>query len=135
MPAILDKDAVDAWLDPDFDNAQALHALLKPYPASKMQAEEAPPEDPSPRVVSRRTVAGDDASLERAALHGEDHADILRNLKAHMRCTFFETRDGVSFYCGVVDPHRPAVRTADGWRCSKHGGQADQLSLNDLLDT
>lgn len=138
MPVILDKEAVDVWLDPDFDNTQALHGLLKSYPARKMKAEEAPPDQPSARAVTRQVSERGDAStasVERAALHSENHDDILRNLNAHMRCMFFETRDGVLFYCGVVDPHRPAVRTADGWRCSEHGGQDDQHSLGGYFDT
>jgi putative SOS response-associated peptidase YedK len=141
MPAILlDNDAVDLWLDPDFYNFQALKALLKPYPAAQMEVEEVPPEEKSVRVVTGKASVFDEQSrsantLEPAGANVEDHEDILRNLQAHMRCMFFEERDGVVFYCGVVDPNRPAARVGNQWRCSKHGGHADQLSLNDLFDT
>lgn len=38
MPVILDRHAIDIWLDPACDDADALRALLKPYPAEQMEA-------------------------------------------------------------------------------------------------
>lgn len=38
MPAILGREACDAWLDPTLRNANALVSLLKPYPVAEMTA-------------------------------------------------------------------------------------------------
>lgn len=36
MPVILDKDGVDAWLDPDRNNTEDLLSMLQPYPSDSM---------------------------------------------------------------------------------------------------
>ena len=38
MPVILQPEDYDMWLDPDFDEKDALTTLLKPYPADAMEA-------------------------------------------------------------------------------------------------
>lgn len=38
MPVILHPEDYDLWLDPDFDEKDPLTTLLKPYPASEMEA-------------------------------------------------------------------------------------------------
>jgi putative SOS response-associated peptidase YedK len=38
MPVILHPEDYDLWLDPDFDEKEALTTLLKPYPAEAMDA-------------------------------------------------------------------------------------------------
>ena len=38
MPVILQPEDYDMWLDPDFDEKEALTTLLKPYPADAMEA-------------------------------------------------------------------------------------------------
>ena len=38
MPVILYPEDYEMWLDPDFDEKEALTTLLKPYPASEMEA-------------------------------------------------------------------------------------------------
>ncbi len=38
MPVILPPENYGAWLDPDFDEKEALTALLKPYPSDEMEA-------------------------------------------------------------------------------------------------
>ncbi len=37
MPAIIPEYKVDSWLDTDIENEQELRAMLKPYPAEKME--------------------------------------------------------------------------------------------------
>ena len=38
MPVILHTEDYEMWLDPDFDEKEPLTTLLKPYPASEMEA-------------------------------------------------------------------------------------------------
>ncbi|CAN5676133.1 hypothetical protein BH24ACT20_BH24ACT20_17960 [soil metagenome] len=38
MPVILHPEDYDLWLDPDFNEKDPLTTLLKPYPASEMEA-------------------------------------------------------------------------------------------------
>jgi putative SOS response-associated peptidase YedK len=38
MPVILHPEDYALWLDPDFDEKEALTTLLKPYPAEVMEA-------------------------------------------------------------------------------------------------
>ena len=38
MPVILHSEDYEMWLDPDFDEKEPLTTLLKPYPASEMEA-------------------------------------------------------------------------------------------------
>ena len=38
MPVILSSENYGVWLDPDFDEREALTSLLKPYPADAMEA-------------------------------------------------------------------------------------------------
>jgi putative SOS response-associated peptidase YedK len=38
MPVILPPEDYGMWLDPDFDEKEALTSLLKPYPADAMEA-------------------------------------------------------------------------------------------------
>ena len=60
MPVILPEEDHDLWLDPDFDQKDALTTLLKPYPAEAMEA----------YAVSRfvnRPGNDDERCIERAA--------------------------------------------------------------------
>ena len=38
MPVIIHPEDYEMWLDPDFDEKEPLTTLLKPYPASEMEA-------------------------------------------------------------------------------------------------
>ena len=38
MPAILERGAEEAWLDPELTDSLAVISLLQPYPAGKMEA-------------------------------------------------------------------------------------------------
>lgn len=58
MPVILHEQDYQAWLDPKNENAQALRALLKPYPAEEMLA--------YPVSTRVNSVKNDDASLIQA---------------------------------------------------------------------
>jgi putative SOS response-associated peptidase YedK len=40
MPVILPPENYGVWLDPDFDEKEALTALLVPYPSKEMEAYE-----------------------------------------------------------------------------------------------
>jgi putative SOS response-associated peptidase YedK len=58
MPVILPPKAYDRWLDPSNQDIEKLAALLKPYPASQMQAWEVTkqvnkPENNSPDLIQR----------------------------------------------------------------------------------
>ena len=37
MPVVLKPESYDLWLDPGFKGADALHDLLKPFPADAMR--------------------------------------------------------------------------------------------------
>jgi putative SOS response-associated peptidase YedK len=56
MPVILPKEAQRVWLDPDVQAVEALTALLKPYPADKMQAYAVSPLVNSPRNNSAECI-------------------------------------------------------------------------------
>jgi len=57
MPVILSKDAQKIWLDPEITDVEKLVALLKPYPANKMQAFAVSPLVNSPKNNSADCIA------------------------------------------------------------------------------
>ncbi len=50
----------------------------------------------------------------------ENLEDTLRVLQSHERCMHFDIQDGETIFCGVVNMHRLAHPTAEGWFCKEH---------------